>query len=142
MNNREIDRVVEEKIMGAVWRRVYSDRWMRYNEGHRYLSNDPDNTDPLATGDEPLIPGYYIRPYSTDIAAAWQVVEKMDKGFVFSLYSPDPYLEDEERKWEARFIRRANRIVYYKEASTALIAICLAALKAVGVEMEANDATY
>lgn len=117
LSAREIDKLIAEKVM------CYT---IESTGPHLYVRGTDRFVQPLVA-------------YSTDIAAAWQVIEKMDKGFAFSLYSPDTYLEDEERKWEARFISRANRIVYYKEASTALIAICLAALEAVGVEIEVKE---
>ncbi len=60
--------------------------------------------------------------YSTDIAAAWQVVDK--------LHALSFYLEVGSAGWMARF---ANISATEASAATAPLAICLAALKAVGV---------
>jgi len=77
----------------------------------------------------PLMHGYgpvEAPGYSTNIEAAWAVVPRMhDKGFhTFSL------LRD-ERGWTAMF-SNGNR--FYASKQTAPLAICSAALSAVGVE--------
>lgn len=103
---RELDALVAEKVMG-------------------------EDLSPLGTLHGREIP--YVPPhYSTDIAAAWQVMEhitaqKRDDFGWFDLR----FVND---RWKATFITGA----YYEardhiEAPTAPHAICLAALKAVGV---------
>lgn len=68
------------------------------------------------------------RPYSTDIAAAWRVVEELDllSGFSF---------ERSDNKFQ--FAKYAggyeNDRDVFVEADTAPLAICLAALKAKGI---------
>ena len=71
--------------------------------------------------------GYMIKNYSTDIAAAWEI---------------PPMIKDSEHfyvsrmidgKWAAQFCPLGNHIAR-AEADTAPMAICLAALKAVGYE--------
>lgn len=78
------------------------------------------------------------RPYSTDIAAAWEVVEKMGlwRGFDFIVWRPtsDARGMKPEYIWEAGWYEVGyegpeTRAVGY--ADTAPHAICLAALKAV-----------
>lgn len=80
--------------------------------------------------------GYGVPDYSTDIAAAWEVVEKMaSKGFdaeVMSLSSGLPSVDDNHRcycefqvPWRIGF----NRLRAF--APTVPLAICRAALKAV-----------
>lgn len=67
--------------------------------------------------------------YSTDIRAAWQVVEKLERepnGFAMTLES-----DGTTRWWGVRFWQADT--FYDGEAETAPHAICLAALKAVGV---------
>jgi hypothetical protein len=84
--------------------------------------------------------GYAFFPkYSTDIAAAWKVVEhvrKVSRMDCFSLYSPT----DESIHWYAIFDRkyhgRGYESVYDGEqGESAPHAICLAALKAMGVDV-------
>lgn len=99
---RELDVLVAEKAMGL---EVKSEG--RYEVGPVY------KTEPNAkgfTGEES------IPHYSTDITAAWQVVEKMGI-----------YLDGHGTKWVAW--SQGHKGI---EASTAPHAICLAALKAVG----------
>ena len=71
-----------------------------------------------------LPPGHFISGWSpsTDISAAWQVVEKMlEKHEAFHLeYIPD-------KQWYAMFWFAT----YFTSADTAPLAICRAALKAV-----------
>ena len=74
--------------------------------------------------------------YSTDIYAAWAVVEKMrERGWQFNIFSPN----SEGGEWEAEFSRPgpvhadelwANEVA----AETAPLAICGAALAALGSE--------
>lgn len=73
---------------------------------------------------------YYRGPaYSTDISATWKVVEKMRKQV--SLEVAFELFVNESGWWEARF-----GMEDFVCADTAPLAICLAALKAVAVEME------
>lgn len=68
---------------------------------------------------------HFPTKYSTSIEAAWEVVEKLD--LPFELNS-----DDEHTLWNARFnLDRGN----WSQASTAPHAICLAALKSLGVEV-------
>lgn len=66
---------------------------------------------------------------STDISAAWEVVEELSaRGLYLDIDThPDFYLVD---------VQRRNNVVAYSVATTAPEAICLAALKAVGVDIE------
>jgi hypothetical protein len=76
-------------------------------------------------------------PYSSNMNEAWQVVEKLQKdGWHIELYN-------ENEKWcfdltkynEFMFVDR----FYRASAEDASLAICLAALKAVGIEVEVNE---
>jgi hypothetical protein len=80
--------------------------------------------------DEPLIPHY-----STDISAAWEVVEKLgDVKLKRSLYN---CTTDKENKWEAfcTVHDEYGLMGYGAMADTAALAICLLALKAKGIEV-------
>lgn len=65
--------------------------------------------------------------YSTDIAAAWQVVEKLAKKEI--LFVIDNLMPGKSFRVTAHNIKRTEFFAY---AETAPHAICLAALKAVG----------
>jgi hypothetical protein len=69
-------------------------------------------------------------PYSTDIAAAWEVVDK------FPIVGVNK-IQDNKRGLQYRecIIRNTNGIKFHSTASTAPLAICLAALEAVGMEV-------
>jgi hypothetical protein len=125
MDNRQLDILIAEKVMGqtdfshlpVVWR-------------------EDENTDGFVcprcntSGDDSNPCVLY---YSSDIADAWQVVQKLkDKkrngipaGFTLEY-------DDYHKIWRCTFGRTMGF------SGTAPLAICLAALKAVGVEVE-ND---
>lgn len=73
-----------------------------------------------------------VRDYSTSIADAWLVVEKMQKErrLPFQLESVQGWI-DPEFKTKLRF-----GIGDWQESASVPIAICLAALKALGVEVK------
>jgi hypothetical protein len=125
----QLDLLVAEKVMG----------WVK--------ETDPNELKRLEIG---LIPDdrrrwlkrpgggwrYFAPAYSIDIAAAWQVIEKMlamDIGIKVSrmpnneMWHSTLYVKDEDGKYMATCEDRF-------EADTAPLAICMAALKAVGVE--------
>jgi hypothetical protein len=112
---RELDALVAEKVMG--WRDV----------------SDGYGTPPEATLWEAI---HIIPHYSTDIAAAWQVVERMrDQGWTshytdLSLDSREPW-----HSWHFTGTTPPNGPTLSAQASTVPHAICLAALRAVGVEV-------
>lgn len=68
-----------------------------------------------------------IPHYSTDIAAAWEVVEKLKGQSMVLNYGEDT------QGWECSFIVGGKR--YTSVRSIITHAICLAALKAVGYEL-------
>lgn len=74
--------------------------------------------------------GCYIVPnYSSDITAAWEVVEKME-GEWFNLSAASP------KGWYAAFGSPDNESTY---GDTAPLAICLAALKTKGIDIKAQE---
>ena len=100
---RELDALVAEKVMGYKVR----------DEEHYEVP--------------PLRAIYWIPKYSTDIAAAWMVVEKL-KGL-----EPELSWSDEDHCWFVHFQKSRPSICPF--GITAPHAICLAALKAIGHEL-------
>lgn len=123
---RELDALIAEKVMG--WENVHK-------HGSRLVGIPP--TQP---GIPVCLAGGEIPPYSTDIAAAWEVVEKLQKDNPFwktsnyegwMNFNLGPTTGNDGFGWYANF-GDSNTIAYGK---TAPHAICLAALKALGVEV-------
>jgi Phage ABA sandwich domain len=71
---------------------------------------------------------------TTNIADAWKVVEKLSKdGFEFQVW------REKNGKYNVEFAKDFFYVFGFAESETAPLAICLAALKAVGVEVEVNE---
>lgn len=109
MTNREIDALIAAKVMGL----CHEEMWgiMDYRED----------------GSPVLMPDF--PPYSSDIAAAWQVVEKLrDEGLHSCVFQYADNLH-----WSAQFDEHELDVIRAPivKADTAPMAICLAALKAV-----------
>ena len=107
---RELDALIAEKVMGLAGVRdgkswLYGDNWTYHKKGVLCL----------------------VPHYSTQIADAWQVVEKM-KEHGADEHNGITIMYDENR-WYVEFPLPSWE---YAEAPTAPLAICLAALKAVG----------
>lgn len=87
-----------------------------------------------------LPPTSPLPEYSTDIASAWLVVERMRVlGWTFGIddlgYSTDEKnlsVLTDAPLWRARFDTLNNERWAWQEAATAPLAICLAALEALG----------
>lgn len=132
---RKLDALVAEKVMG----------WIQLNTTIAPIEFNPQWKELAGyVQDRPTITGLppgashdscrqKVPPFSTDIAAAWVVVEHMrltSTRDCFCLWSPT----DESSAWFALFDRKwhGRSEVYEGEAGeTAAHAICLAALKAV-----------
>ena len=143
-SGRELDALVAEKVMGlcvdcvfradrfldASWETLVPPSWVGHDEGRMtgssvYVVGDITR---CTVHDMPLW-SWSRHVYSTDIAAAWQVVEKMQT----------PEMEEWEfntstdgDKWEATFWM-GDTFNDSGETDTAPHAICLAALRAVEV---------
>lgn len=107
---RELDALVAEKVM---W-------WHKYEDSNpkatiRTIGDTEDHKCKFCGSFE----GHDIKPYSTSIEAAWEVVEK--------LIESDDWV-DFSLEYEPTFKWSANEIIY---GETAPHAICLAALRAV-----------
>ena len=111
MTARELDAMVAEKVMGReVIKRPYSD------EGPCLRAVDSRQWVPMPF-------------YSTDIGSAWEVVEKMaDKGFYASIQNCHTPISD----W---CVVLANGKDAFEAEGAFPRAACLAALRAVGVEL-------
>lgn len=86
--------------------------------------------------------GRPLPPYSTDIAAAWEVAQKivdMDSDHEFSVHLSRSEINEctiEVRYWDHTDERDPVLAgPYYLTEKTAPLAICLAALRAVGIEV-------
>ncbi|HEY8542624.1 MAG TPA: hypothetical protein VIL29_09590 [Pseudothermotoga sp.] len=117
MKLREIDRLVAEKVMG--WEPYYDDGDLISfitDAGSLFFSDDDEcEWNPTTT-----------------IQHAWQVVEKLiDNGYDFTIYN-----HNKEFNVEINIEEDDKHLWFYGEANSAPLAICLAALKAVGVEVE------
>jgi hypothetical protein len=124
--SRELDAWIAEHVMG------WSDFW----EGEGYVMGYPPNEQAMGIdGERAPVP-----PYSTDIAAAWQVVERMtarmgydDPHFdwVGPLFKPEHrYLTEEGYPLGTTcwFVRVEDRgFIHHVCADTPELAICLAA---------------
>lgn len=76
------------------------------------------------------------RPWSTDLSAAWEIVERLSPTKPFELTdvgSFNPGMDFSVDRWQATFGE-----VYSVTAPTVPLAICLAALESVGVKTAAS----
>lgn len=115
---REMDARIAEKVMGRT-----NVRFTENNQGQRreLLSDDPKN----------LYAWVIVPYYSTDIAAAWQVVKNMQSR---------KWIVDINASWDGTCDCQINAdngeiwavVGESDDVATAPLAICLAALKAVG----------
>ena len=130
--SREIDELIADKVMGLKRKsRIHGTT----DEVDIYTAN-PYFFDSVRKEDL-----HYVAPlpYSTNIADAWEVVEKLGRwrGFDFMLVMPNPEQTFHLHTYEAGWYEATNdgperRVV--GDADTAPLAICLAALKAVSQE--------
>ena len=117
---RELDALVAEKVMG--WT-----RGLRYGNGNgEWIEPGRENDAHKRTWDTTPC-------FSTDIAAAWQVVERMEAdGWGHKHLFHSPGAEDPGYYWTFMKPGKGIRSMSESHAETLPLAICLAALKAVG----------
>lgn len=119
MTPREIDSLIATKVMG--WKILTC-------KGIKIIAPpDYDGPDMMINADIKVIPSY-----STDISAAWQVVEKMQEyGYILMLDATTT------SEYYISFVglKDGSHISFFGNANTAPMAICRAALKCVGVEV-------
>lgn len=130
---RELDRLVAEKVMNLIacdkWERHYGGWGMAISgAGDVWVSGCKHPSGSCYPVDAPA-------PYSTDITAAWQLIEKHPH-YVSLTHSNDHGYTgrwNDHMTWRCRFYAPEK---FEAEADTAPLAICLAALKAIGVEVD------
>lgn len=128
---RELDALVAEKVMGC---KVYC-------VDPNYSYKDPpkmwrcDCPGPNSAGERPHADDYSfdgeIKSYSTDIAAAWQVVEHLKSGYGWNVTASGG-------GYKVILWRGGGGACQITGGETAAHAICLAALKALYKEFEYN----
>lgn len=119
MNNRDIDRLVAEHIFG----------WVDFWSNGDCVMGYPPSEQKLGIGYDER---HNVPNYSTDILHAWMVVDKMRK-VSDGLYGFE--LEDgNEEEYQCCFYGMARS--YTAESQTAPLAICISALKTVGIEVQ------
>jgi hypothetical protein len=143
---REIDALVAEKVLGCHVQRHYFGGAVG-RKGGEFIYADCGCTPPVH-GDWGEMECGEILGYTTDIAAAWQVVEKLNaEGGCYSL------INDDNGHWAMASDGIQNvpdgddpadiATSFWVEkdlwADTAPMAICLAALKAVGCDLKTSD---
>lgn len=115
----ELDELVAEKVMG--WKKIDLTRVHFDTRGLKWMWDKKEGY--------PYSEVQKTPEYSRDIAAAWEVVEKLkSKGFLFAVNTANDW-EVEFNLNEGRFLQNGDTIGMGR-ASTAPHAICLAALKA------------
>jgi hypothetical protein len=128
---RELDALVAEKVMGVVWRKVGVNGVVKATLDPLGYYSQHEECRP----DFPRWSDYCrdVPAYSTDIAAAWQVVEHMATNHY-------RWWEMARRPFKDGLGALVNFTGDPKDscvAPTVPLAICLAALKAVGAEVPA-----
>jgi hypothetical protein len=122
---RAVDAEVAEKVMGFEWRRVA--------DGFQYFYSPDGDCVGIQRGDDsPRIYGSPLPSYSTDIAAAWLVVERMRKDYHIDIST---CLTDRGTTWVVMLcpkgeIERPEDSCVDGSAPDAALAICLASLAA------------
>ena len=131
----ELDALVAEQVMGMIG----YNNLPTITDLEKQLDDPKNVVDILPSGECRV-----IRPYSTDIAAAWEVVEKLAEHYDWRL-DLDQSLRDDRphMKYLCTFYLRNDSAVAMPVsevyAPTMPLAICLAALKAVGVNLEEKE---
>jgi len=138
MESENINRQIAEKVMGwvipkdkdmAFGRQVYHKEQKRWVWAHYWCKQPPVDYEDELTGEMCIAPGCYFagnevwRP-STNIAHAFEVVEKMDDCLHLRQHG-------EKGNWSASFCGHYHGHANESHADTPAMAICLAALEAV-----------
>ncbi len=128
---RELDALVAEKVMGEprptgnVPDGVLAGVTTSSSGGGNWVGT----TTGFTSGDEPV---WLPKPYSTDIAAAWEVVGKFAGSNCTE--TPIEIFGNEDGTWDVVLCG-----FHEAHADTVQLAICLAALKAVGCSLEEEE---
>jgi hypothetical protein len=139
MSDRELDALVAEEVMEWRWRAFKSDRNAPKWAKDIYPPDAIELEWPDEPGAPPLAELPYLRSahyldmphYSSDIAAAWQVVEKMRENWFIAISTTI------EGGWMVIIRRHGySNTLEVTSIDSAPRAICLAVLKALGVEVD------
>lgn len=137
MDNREIDTLIAERVFNWEWRereynpRIFGDSPPKY---HVWWDKEIDNVPPLCLTEKTNYNTDYTPPFSLYIEIAWEIVEKLAKDW--------PEISISKSQWTQTaghyecVIEKTEDDRAIVEAETPAMAICLAALAAVGVEVE------
>jgi hypothetical protein len=118
-DDRELDKLVAEKVMG----------WVDFWTDGIFVMGYPPNEQAMGINAERAP----VPHYSTDISAAWAAVEKMrGREYQFSLHANVFTMPT----YHVAFSHVEGTHGYRAESDTPALAICLAALRACGVEVE------
>lgn len=143
--SRELDKLIAEKVFGLIVD-FDNDRWF---DGTQVAENKDDfgkyDLVRSISGGTSMPRTRSLPHYSTDIYAAWQVVDKIHSSFFNDTYEFGYWdgnnfkirlkliLYKEEIGYEARFMDEQNNTAACGAGETAPHAICLAALRCVDV---------
>lgn len=118
MDNREIDALIHEKVFGRC-----AHQWLQHLSPMQCFKCGQAETQ------------YSKTPfYSTDMAAAWQIVERLDSYEISQNGASHAEVPDPKKGWRATYTQ--NGRTYTAFAETGPLAICLAALQSIGIEAE------
>ena len=122
LSDRELDALVAEKVMG--WTDIWTD-------GDYFMAYPPHEQRIMQKMGVGYAERYPIPNYSSEISAAWEVVEKMrQEGLTVTITTPPTGWKNwDVRGWDDN--NNDNRFI--ARADTAPRAICIAALHAKGV---------
>jgi hypothetical protein len=128
MTNRDIDVLIAEKIFNVKVKFINE----KYGWRVDYLAEDDKCNDPIVTdmGND----GYKLKRYSTDITAAWTIVEEL-KNFKVSNYDGQWLASVETWNEQGGKLGLGRRVPHLALGGTAPFAICKAALKSIGIEL-------
>lgn len=113
MTNEELDRLAAEKIMEIEGKYRGDGDWVTYDEKTNYTT---------VTRYQP----------TRNIAQAFELLEKLDKNFaVTKLGEPQG-----EKKYNAKVFVRTEKAVNYSNSDSAPLAIVLACLRSLGLEID------
>lgn len=143
MSTEERDAMVAEKVMGyserfdvsqarslksaKIWRIAFKNKPQVYLDIGSYKSFVTRDGTKISCGEPHSV--HFPKSFSTSISSAFEVAEKLKSEWQFAV----AWIEN-KGKWQAGFWK--DHVTHFEsESDTASEAICLAALKAVGVEV-------
>ncbi len=130
MTDRELDVLVAEKVMGWEPKESVTGHYDQWTDKEGKLRTTWSDALPIA---------FCWRP-STSIADVWEVVESVSNELVWlALEGPAPYDASKEG-WRCSIISYDPDVpTHCVDAATAPRAICLAALRAVSIEVSTSE---